>query len=432
MKRKLKQVKTAYVIFSFSILSLSQAFTNGHTTVARAVQSTLLNVCILAGIYAFRGFSVKTSSSWNSTLVSFFIGSLFGALLASIPIVLFFEQRISLFSLILTGFLATFVLSSLYRLLQRILIRYLPEQRILVIGKEKEFSSLFQEIQEASFQKIKVSQFMNPSAVALTQAFSGRRMFQQVVVADPELAKSVEPILIQAKHSGEQIIFLPTLVEKQLERIPIQVLEKFRNYYELVFENVLPSPAVRVLDIFISLIALTILSPIMLLVAAFILLEDGKPVIFKQQRTGWNGKPFTLYKFRSMKNEAKEREDRFATQEQHRILKIGRIIRPIRLDEVPQFWNILRGTMSLVGPRPEQIPFVEEYSQEIPFYTARHSLKPGLSGWAQISYRYAASSEETRKKLSYDLFYVKNRNLLFDLRIALQTLEAVFWRKGAK
>jgi lipopolysaccharide/colanic/teichoic acid biosynthesis glycosyltransferase len=119
-------------------------------------------------------------------------------------------------------------------------------------------------------------------------------------------------------------------------------------------------------------------------------------------------------------------------QEKDRILKVGRFIRPFRLDEVLQFVNVLKGEMSVVGPRPEQEEFVKIFEKQIPFYSLRHKVKPGITGWAQLMYKYSSSLEEVKKKLSYDLWYVKNRNIFLDLRIILQTLEAVLWRRGAK
>ncbi|WP_407701724.1 sugar transferase [Thermosipho ferrireducens] len=172
-------------------------------------------------------------------------------------------------------------------------------------------------------------------------------------------------------------------------------------------------------------------SPFMLITAIAIYLEDGRPIVFKQLRVGKNNKHFTLIKFRSMKKQKKDKA-KFADQEQDRILKIGRIIRPLRIDESLQFINILKGDMSIVGPRPEQIPFARQFEKEIAFYSQRHHVKPSLTGWAQIMYKYASNTEEIKKKLSYDLWYVKNRNILLDLKIILQTIEAVFWKRGAK
>jgi lipopolysaccharide/colanic/teichoic acid biosynthesis glycosyltransferase len=169
----------------------------------------------------------------------------------------------------------------------------------------------------------------------------------------------------------------------------------------------------------------------MLIVAIIIYLEDGLPVVFKQERVGKDGKIFTMIKFRSMRNEKKD-SPKFVDQEKDRILKVGKFIRPFRLDEVLQFVNVLRGEMSVVGPRPEQVEFVQIFEKQIPFYHLRHKVKPGITGWAQLMYKYSSSLDEVKKKLSYDLWYVKNRNIFLDLRIILQTLEAVLWRRGAK
>ncbi|MBC7257399.1 MAG: sugar transferase, partial [Chloroflexi bacterium] len=187
----------------------------------------------------------------------------------------------------------------------------------------------------------------------------------------------------------------------------------------------------RVIDVVVSIVALVLTSPIMLIIALCILIEDGRPIIFKQRRIGKDGKPFTVYKFRTMRN-SQTSQAKYATHEQDRILKIGHIIRPYRLDELPQFFNVLMGEMSVVGPRPEQIDFVKEYSQKIPGYDFRHIVKPGITGWAQIKYKYSSSVEEAKEKLSYDLYYVKNRTIFLDLKIMLHTLEAIIFRRGAK
>jgi lipopolysaccharide/colanic/teichoic acid biosynthesis glycosyltransferase len=199
----------------------------------------------------------------------------------------------------------------------------------------------------------------------------------------------------------------------------------------VIFNNVTEHPSKRFLDIIISTIALVILSPVILILSLIIRIEDGKPVIYTQERIGLNNEKFTMHKFRSMKNNTENSNAKFATDEQDRILKIGKIIRPIRLDEILQFYDILKGDMSFVGPRPEQIKFVEEYNNLIPFYWARHKLKPGLTGWAQIMYKYSSNLEEVKTKLSYDLYYVKNRDIFLDVNIVFKTIEAVFWKRGA-
>jgi lipopolysaccharide/colanic/teichoic acid biosynthesis glycosyltransferase len=267
------------------------------------------------------------------------------------------------------------------------------------------------------------AEYVNPTLDLLSEK---SKHYDVVLIADQRFSTVVK------KGSLKKIEYLPTLVEKVLQRIPVEIFERYRDFYELTFQTVKRhSLAKRIIDVVVSIIALAVTSPIMLIIALCILFEDGRPIIFKQQRVGKDGKSFTMYKFRTMRN-VRVDQAKFATQEQDRILKIGHIIRPYRLDELPQFFNVLKGEMSVVGPRPEQIDFVKEYSQKIPGYDFRHIVKPGITGWAQIRYKYSASMEETKQKLSYDLYYVKNRIIFLDLKIMLHTLETLVFRRGAK
>lgn len=175
-----------------------------------------------------------------------------------------------------------------------------------------------------------------------------------------------------------------------------------------------------------------ILSPVYLVIYLAILLDDGLPIIFKQMRVGLNGSNFIMHKFRSMKKDAESTGAKYATQQENNVTRIGKLMRPVRLDEIPQFYDILIGKMSFVGPRPEQPEFAKELAEALPYYNYRNKLKPGLTGWAQTNYKYAATIEEQAKKLSYDLYYIKNRSLLLDLLIILRTFETVVFRKGAK
>lgn len=191
----------------------------------------------------------------------------------------------------------------------------------------------------------------------------------------------------------------------------------------------------RGLDIIGSIILGVIFSPFMLLTAIAIKLECGlnSPVYYTQKRVGRVGKVFTIYKFRSMCFDAEDRgEVQWATPNDRRVTKVGRVIRKYRLDEVPQLWNILIGDMSLVGPRPERPEFVSELNGLNPFYSDRHRVAPGLTGWAQLSYPYGASNEDSIEKLKYDLYYIKNQGVFLDLYILLQTAEVVLFKKGAR
>jgi lipopolysaccharide/colanic/teichoic acid biosynthesis glycosyltransferase len=175
--------------------------------------------------------------------------------------------------------------------------------------------------------------------------------------------------------------------------------------------------------------------PLILLAGLAIKLEDGfmAPVFYRQKRVGYEGKLFQVIKFRSMRPDAeRDGHARWAAQGDARITKVGGFIRKYRLDELPQLLNVLKGDMSFVGPRPERPEFVAELNERIPYYRERHSVKPGITGWAQLCYPYGSSEHDATEKLQYDLYYVKNHSLLFDLMILLQTAEVVLWGKGGR
>jgi lipopolysaccharide/colanic/teichoic acid biosynthesis glycosyltransferase len=170
----------------------------------------------------------------------------------------------------------------------------------------------------------------------------------------------------------------------------------------------------------------------MILTAIVIAIESGFPVLYCQERVGENGRTFTLCKFRSMRKDA-EKGGRpiWAKDGDDRVTRVGRFIRKTRLDELPQLWNVMKGDMSFVGPRPERPFFVAELAKEIPFYLQRHAVKPGLTGWAQVKYRYGSSIEDATEKLRYDLYYIKHLSIFFDLTIVFDTVKVVLFRKGA-
>ena len=171
----------------------------------------------------------------------------------------------------------------------------------------------------------------------------------------------------------------------------------------------------------------------MLVTALLIVLEDGFPVFYRQERVGLNGRLFNVIKFRSMRKDAEsDGKPRWATANDDRTTRIGRIIRKLRIDELPQLYSVLTGDMSLVGPRPERPYFVDQLTREIPFYAVRHSVKPGVTGWAQVSYPYGASVDDSIQKLQYDLYYVKNHTLFLDIVILCETVVVVLTGKGAQ
>jgi len=197
---------------------------------------------------------------------------------------------------------------------------------------------------------------------------------------------------------------------------------------QLKFEVIIRSTVHRL----VALIGAILSLPIVLLTAILIKLDSRGPVFYKQERIGKNGRHFVLTKFRSMKVDAEKAGPVWATRDDDRTTRVGRIIRKIRIDEIPQFWNILRGEMSFVGPRPERPHFVAQLAQEIPYYEQRHLIAPGLTGWAQIKYPYGASIEDARQKLQYDLFYIKNHSLMLDGIILFETIKIILFGRGGQ
>ncbi len=200
--------------------------------------------------------------------------------------------------------------------------------------------------------------------------------------------------------------------------------------------SLLPSPIYlwikQVWESLLIICSFPITLPIMLITAILIKLESPGPVMFIQERIGQGGKAFRIYKFRSMATQKGRCKSKFATQEQARVTKIGRVIRKVRIDELPQFFNVLKGDMSLIGPRPEQEDFVREFEKTIPFYGYRHMVKPGITGWAQTVQGYADDTDSTKEKLAHDLFYIKHLSFWLDINIVMKTIKTMLTGFGAK
>ncbi len=240
--------------------------------------------------------------------------------------------------------------------------------------------------------------------------------------------------MLDCKLHGFRILEEGVFLERQLGKIRLDALHPSSFIFsDGVTQAVLRKTEKRILDILLSLILFTVTAPIIALTAIAILLETGAPIFYRQQRVGLRGKPFQVYKFRSMRTDA-ESDGRavWAKREDDRITRVGRIIRKFRIDELPQLINVLKGEMSFVGPRPERPEFVAELAQAIPYYDLRHHMKPGITGWAQVSYPYGSSIKDSREKLQFDLYYLKNYSVFLDINILLQTIQVILWGKGAR
>jgi sugar transferase (PEP-CTERM system associated) len=258
----------------------------------------------------------------------------------------------------------------------------------------------------------------------------------EVVVAVRERRGGVLPLrqLLDCKLAGVRVLDLSTYFERSLGQVRLDSLRASWLIFGDGFrQGVLRSIIKRVFDIAASLLLLALAWPIMLVTALLILLEDGAPVFYRQERVGQGGRTFRVIKFRSMRNDAeRDGRPRWASSNDDRVTRIGRLIRKLRIDELPQILNVLKGDMSLVGPRPERPYFVDQLTRDIPYYAVRHSVKPGVTGWAQVRYHYGASVDDAVQKLQYDLYYVKNHSLFLDLVVMFETVGVVLTGKGAQ
>ena len=257
----------------------------------------------------------------------------------------------------------------------------------------------------------------------------------EIIVAVRQQRGGVLPLraLLDCRLDGVQITDLACFFERVHGLVPIESLKVswliYGNGYR---QDMMRSFVKRSFDLLASAALLLVALPIMALTALIILLESGAPVIYRQERIGGRGVPFTVLKFRSMMRDAEKDGQVWASVNDSRVTAFGRFIRRCRIDELPQLFNVLRGEMSFVGPRPERPEFVQMLTEQIPFYAVRHSVKPGITGWAQVRYSYGATVEQSVKKLEYDLYYVKNHTLILDLVILLETIRVVLLGEGAR
>lgn len=258
----------------------------------------------------------------------------------------------------------------------------------------------------------------------------------EVIVAVGDRRNGGFPIqeLLECRLNGVKVSDAAKFYERERGQIRIDSLYPSWLVFGGGFEQgLLRTTVKRVFDLAASMILLVVTFPVMLVTALCILVEDGAPILFRQERVGKGGRAFMVLKFRSMGNDAeKEGKPQWAAANDPRTTRVGKIIRKLRIDELPQIFNVLKGEMSFVGPRPERPYFVNLLSAKIPYYNTRHSIKPGITGWAQVRYQYGASVSDAVEKLQYDLYYLKNNSLFLDIIILIDTVQVVLLGKGGR
>jgi sugar transferase (PEP-CTERM system associated) len=330
----------------------------------------------------------------------------------------------------------------------RVVDHDLLRRRIVVYGAGKRAGSLLQMRRRSDQRGFKIVAFLpaageahliddervdcTPGTVA---EHALKHEADEIVIAMDERRRGF-PIrdLLDCKFRGVDVVDVLSFIERESGKVKIDLMNpSWLIFSEGFTQRGSRQLTARLFDLAVSIMILLIAWPIMLLTALAILIDDGRPILYRQTRVGMLGKPFELLKFRSMGKDAEAGGGaRWAQRNDSRVTRVGGFLRKMRIDELPQLLNVIRGDMRFIGPRPERPQFVTELSEKIPYYHERHFVKPGLTGWAQLSYPYGSSEKDALEKLQFDLYYVKNQSLFFDLMILLQTVEVVLWGKGAR
>lgn len=299
------------------------------------------------------------------------------------------------------------------------------QKKVVIFGEGEEVEKLKKEIKEKpylGYQLVEIDLEKN-----ILEQIQKEKIGTVIFTEEFEKNPKFLTIFYSAIPLGISFLDFALAVEQILEKIPISQISKAWFLENLKEENKkIYEKLKRAFDFFFSLFVLILSLPIWPFVALAIKLEDGGPIFYIQERIGKNGKIFKLMKFRSMVPEAEKIGPKWTEEKDQRITKVGKILRKIHFDEMPQMINILKGEMSFVGPRPQRIEFVKEFEKEIPHYNLRHIIKPGFTGWGQIKFKAPASPKDFAEQFQYDLYYIKNRSFLLDLRILLKTLQLFF------
>jgi len=322
------------------------------------------------------------------------------------------------------------------------------KKHLLIIGTGKFAVDLCQVIMSQNRRLVKIVGFLdgkaervgerlvNPGIIGtydqLAQLVEEHRV--DTIVVCLENRRSILPVqsLLDCKAMGLDILDGHHLFEEASGRLSIDSLRPSALIFSTGFRRrLILLVSKRLLDVVVSAVGLAALIPLFFLIAALIRLDSPGPVFYRQVRVGLRGRPYMIWKFRSMRQDAEKSGPRWAQAEDPRISRVGWWLRKSRIDEFPQLVNVLRGEMSLVGPRPERPVFVQDLRTIIPYYDIRHTVRPGVTGWAQVKFRYGASQEDSHTKLQYDLYYVKNLSFLLDLKILAHTIQVVMFGEGA-
>ena len=431
-------VNLAYFIRAKKSVISYLGFNKGLLTI------TLILAIYLLSFYIFDFYTIRGKFTYTRFLANI-AGALVSVALISMGLFYAFPfvigRGVFLISLILAG-----ILIHAWRLFYFVFFRHaLPKKEILIIGTGQSAEDIHAFIKKNPEYKVtgfigrglKTKKSSDKKVLgnfhSLEKIINDHKIDDIIVTIEAFQYKELNKILIDGKMKGINIWDIPAFYEQFYYKLPVQHIKESwflsANGFDKLSSNVYKRLK-RTLDLLISVVILIITFPFAVIIALAIKLDSKGPIFFLQDRMGENQKIFNLLKFRTMVSDAEKDEPKWAKENDPRATRIGKIIRKTRLDELPQLINIIKGEMSLIGPRPEREFFVKKLMQKIPFYSLRFSIKPGLTGWAQITYKYGDSVNDALEKLQYELYYVKNMSLALDLRILLKTIRIVLFGMG--
>ena len=396
-------------------------------------------------LYIFDMYSLENTHTHFNHYIRIFVGTVFGTLFFYI----IYRNQVSL-SFFGVQFLLFFLIIIFWRRVFHTIQRKINKKGVLVIGAEAPGLAVYRFIRDL-WIPFEVKGFLDDDPAKQNKVMGSPSVLGSIrdlprIVRDYKISMVVSTTAsgasseLTSELSRGGLLGIPVyepdlIYEKLAQRIPVEFVhnlffhERTKN---VIFNTIYRDKSKRVFDLTGSLILILLSFPVQLLIALLIKLDSPGPIIYKQQRTGQNGKYFNMWKFRSMIKDAEPNGAVWAEVNDPRITRVGKVIRKLRLDEIPQFYNVLKGEMSLIGPRPERVDIVKKLEKESSDYSLRHQCKPGITGWAQVRYPYGASNKDAFAKLEYDLYYLKNLSIVLDIRIILKTIGVVLCGKGAR
>ena len=396
-----------------------------------------------------RGLGFRNAMIIVSALIAYYIANVYNVAtnkyklkdMTTVIVINGILMTITTFSKIFTFYegIVLFGIITIFQIAFRyiVIMGVVEKERVVFVGENDYTEDLLESVKKDG-QYVFVTSLNNTDMKALgkeilelynTKKFDVLVDFTDKLLRDPKITEK----LLQYKLEGLQYYNYLEFYETYENKLPISHLSPkwfLENTGFEIYHNNFNLKAKRLLDLFFAMLIGIFAAPVIILAAIIVKLESKGPVFFIQERIGEGNKKFNIVKFRSMTTDAEKDGPQWASKNDNRVTKFGKIMRATRIDELPQLWNVLRGEMSFVGPRPEREFFIQQLEKEIPYYNLRHTVKPGLTGWAQVMYPYGASVEDAYRKLQYDLYYIKHHSIPFDVKVLLKTVTIVIFGKG--